>query len=214
MKRSSWIYHVPTSLQHKVFEKALEGASYPIDDDEGATVPEGADDTEPVTDYKMEMQSTNVMKSVTGGVLRGQNAVINEAALAEFLSKEKKEYMYKIQPRRVVAQVDVRGEAKPEKIAAALKEIRSAVEAEGKRILGRDCRLRSRNFDEPVVMNASSGGGKDGDRKSGSPDDVLLGLQLWNIKACFNQKAEPAMAIYEIQYSSRLTRVHVEVELL
>jgi hypothetical protein len=40
-----------------------------------------------------------------------------------------------------------------------------------------------------------------------------LGLQLWNSKACFNMKAEPVMAIYEMQYGYRLTRVHVELEM-
>lgn len=42
--------------------------------------------------------------------------------------------------------------------------------------------------------------------------DVSFGLQLWGTKACFNTKAEPAMAIYEIQYDKRVTTVFIEIE--
>lgn len=39
-----------------------------------------------------------------------------------------------------------------------------------------------------------------------------INLQLNNIKLCFNKNAEPAMAIYEMQYSYSKTRLLIEVE--
>jgi hypothetical protein len=198
MKRSSWIFHVPTVLQEKVLEQAKSGQLNTITDVVDGM--EGPDDIEPKEELKVEMQNVNVMKSITAGALRGQNVKVDEVALADFLAKEKKEYMYKILPPRKVAQIDIKGEAKPEKIAAALKEIRAAVESEGKNIFGRPVKLRSRNLD-------------DSSRDAGKDDAPLLGLQLHNVKGCFNYKAEPAMAIYEMQYGYRLTRVHVELEL-
>ena len=43
-------------------------------------------------------------------------------------------------------------------------------------------------------------------------NDAVFGLLLWGTKACFNLRAEPAMAIYEMQYDQRVTTVFVEVE--
>jgi hypothetical protein len=94
--------------------------------------------------------------------------------------------------------VDVTGEATPEKISEALKQIRAAVAADGGKVLGKEVRLRNRSFDEP----------------STDPAQPLLGLQLWSCKACFNMKGEPAMAVYEMQYGYRKTTVQVELETL
>ena len=43
-------------------------------------------------------------------------------------------------------------------------------------------------------------------------NDAVFGLLLWGTKACFNLKAEPAMAIYEMQYDQQVTTVFVEIE--
>ena len=124
--------------------------------------------------------------------------------MAEFESMESHEYQYKIQPRRIVAQVDVKGEATPEKIAEALKMIRAAVESDGKKLFNKssEVKLRGKNLDAGLM------GGKG---EGGENQQPLLGLQLWGSKACFNMQGEPAMAIYEMQYSYRRTAVQVEL---
>ena len=50
---------------------------------------------------------------------------------------------------------------------------------------------------------------------AGSADDKFtpqIGLLISNCKACFNAKGELAMAIYEIQFGNKLTRVQVELD--
>ena len=58
-----------------------------------------------------------------------------------------------------------------------------------------------------VVDDASSSG------TQSSLDELvpLFGLQMHGIKTCFNMNGEPCMSIYEMQYSSRLTRLFVEI---
>ena len=200
MKRSSWIYHVPTSLQEQIMDKARAETIFSLSDDEETDDDEG-ENPEAKLDYQTQLSNDNinVMKCVTGGALRGQNIEFDGAMMRDFESKEKKEYLYKIQPKRIIAQVDIQGEADPDRITEALQLIRAAVKSDGKRIFNREVRMRSRDYDG---VNSPT-------------DDTaapLLGLQLWHSKACFNMKAEPVMAIYEMQYGYRLTRVHVELE--
>ena len=202
MKRSSWIYHVPTSLQEQVMEMAKAETVFSLADEDNTDDDEG-ENPEAKLDYQTQLSNDNinVMKCVTAGALRGQGIEFDGAMMRDFESKEKKEYLYKIQPKRIIAQVDIQGDADSERITEALKLIRTAVETEGKKIFKRDVRMRSRDFD--------------GTSSSGSESDApLLGLQLWHSKACFNMKAEPVMAIYEMQYGYRLTRVHVELEMM
>ena len=191
-KRSSWILHVPTHLQSKIYAQALKETVYPISDDEEE---ESADDLVDEVDYQVGQENSNIMKSATGGAFRG-NVTFDEELMRDFESKERKEYVYRILPKRIIAQVDVRGEAAPEKISAALAEIKDVVREHSQRVLGRSgVKMRMRDFDAEAGVE-------------GVP---LLGLQLWSCKACFNEQAQPAMGAYELQYNSRLTRVFVEL---
>ena len=197
-KRSSWIFHVPTSLQESIMDKARAETVFSLIDGDLADDDEG-ENPEAKLDYQTQLSNDNinVMKCVTAGALRGQNVEFDNEMMRDFESKEKKEYLYKIQPARIIAQVDIKGEADPERINEALKLIRAAVESDGRKIFNKDVRMRSRDFDG----------------SSGENSAPLLGLQLWHSKACFNMAAEPVMAIYEMQYGYRLTRVHVELEM-
>ena len=50
------------------------------------------------------------------------------------------------------------------------------------------------------------------DEKEGKSDSApKLGFQLWSCKGGFNSKAEPAMAVYELQYKYRRTTLFVEL---
>ena len=60
--------------------------------------------------------------------------------------------------------------------------------------------------------SSSSSSSSSGSSDSTNINDVVFGLLLLGTKACFNLKAEPAMAIYEMQYDQRVTTVFVEVE--
>ena len=73
------------------------------------------------------------------------------------------------------------------------------------------------------VKSGNIGGGSSSSSSSGSSigstttnpkniNDAVFGLLLWGTKACFNLKAEPAMAIYEMQYDQQVTTVFVEIE--
>jgi hypothetical protein len=200
MKRSSWIYHVPTSLQEQIMDKARAETVFTIKDDDIEDDDEG-ENPEAKQDYQTQLSNDNinVMKCVTGGALRGKDIEFDQDMMKDFESWETKEYLYKIQPKRIIAQVDIQGEADPSRISAALQLIREAVASDGKKIFQKDVKLKSNIFDS---------------NKSAAENSVpLLGLQLWNSKACFNMKAEPVMAIYEMQYGYRLTRVHVEIEM-
>ena len=208
MKQSSWTFHVPTALHDKVMNKALSETVYPLASTEIDL--ESEDDVEYIKDYQTQVNNDNlsVMKSVKGGALRGQNVQFDEKKMAEFESMERQEYRYKVQPTRIVAQVDVKGEATPEKIAEALKMIRAAVESDGKKLFNKnDVQLRGKNLDIDPSMGEGVGGGIINDKNQ----PPLLGLQLWGSKACFNMMGEPAMAIYEMQYSYRRTVVKVEL---
>ena len=203
MKQSSWTFHVPTALHDKVMSKALSETVYPLKSTEIDL--ESEDDVEYIKDYQSQVNddNLNVMNSVKKGALRGQNVQFDEQKMAEFESMERQEYRYKVQPSRIVAQVDVKGEATPEKIAEALKMIRNAVESDGKKLFNKkNVTLRGKNLDV-----GSTGEGITNDKNQ----QPLLGLQLWGSKACFNMIGEPAMAIYEMQYSYRRTAVQVEL---
>ena len=208
-KQSTWTYHVPTALQAQVMERARSGLAVAL---ETETDGESDDDVEYVKDYQSQLgdENINIMASVKAGALRGEKTQFDAALMREFEEKERRSYRYKIQPARVVAQTDVVGEATPEKIAAALRAIKTAVTTEGRRALGREVRMRSRDLNSTTAATAATAtatGAAVGD--DGQP---LLGLQLWGCKACFNMQGEPAMAVYEMQYGYRRTTVMVELE--
>jgi hypothetical protein len=190
MKRTSWILHVPTSLHEKVFDKALQSTLVPIIEIEE----DGEDDFVEEKDYVVGLENLNVRRDSTGGALRG-DVPLDEELMKDFESKEKKEYFYRILPRRLIASIDINGDASAEKISLALKELKEVVLRDGARVLGKRVVMRMRDLDALPGVD-------------GVP---LLGLQLWGCKACFNGQAEPAMGVYELQYSSRVTRVFVEL---
>lgn len=191
MKQTSWIIHVPTSIQEKVMDQAQRQTVFPILDDEQD---DEEDDLVDQTDYVVGLENVNIMKSVTGGVLRG-DIPLDEDIVRDFEAKERKEYLYRLLPKRLIAEVSITGEALPEKISAALTEIKETVIRDAERIIGRKVKMRQRDLHSKPTLG-------------GSP---LLGLQLWGCKACFNAKGEPAMGVYELQYGSRLTKVFVEL---
>jgi hypothetical protein len=207
-KQSTWTYHVPTALQAQVMERARSGEVVALETELDG---ESDDDVEYVKDYQSQLgdENINIMASVKAGALRGEKTQFDTALMREFEEKERRSYRYKIQPARVVAQTDVVGEATPEKIAAALRAIKTAVTTEGRKALGREVRMRSKDLNSTTAAAATAAataaaGGDDG--------QALLGLQLWGCKACFNMKGEPAMAVYEMQYGYRRTTVMVELE--
>jgi hypothetical protein len=181
-------------------DKARAETVFKIKDDDIEDDDEG-ENPEEKQDYQTQLsnENINVMKCITGGALRAKDIEFDLDMMKDFESWESKEYLYKIQPKRMIAQVDIQGEADPARISAALQQIREAVASDGSRIFQKDVKLKSNIFDS---------------NKSAAENSApLLGLQLWNSKACFNMKAEPVMAIYEMQYGYRLTRVHVELEM-
>lgn len=191
MKTTSWTIHVPTSLQHHVYDKAVARTVFPLADTEEL---ESADDLVDELDYQVGLENINVMKSATGGVLRG-NVTFNTELMRDFEAKEKKEYQYKLAPKRIIAAMDIKGDASAAKISEALKTIKETVARDSARVLGKAAKMRSRDLNQAPS-------------NEGTP---LLGLQLWSCKGCFNPKAEPAMAAYELQYDGRLTKVFVEL---
>ena len=73
------------------------------------------------------MDNISVMKSVTGGKLRG-DFDRNIEVVEEFISKERVEYCYRTLPRRVMAQRRLSGDVTPEKVRNAVEEIKMAVQ--------------------------------------------------------------------------------------
>jgi hypothetical protein len=215
MKQSSWLYHVPSSLQHKILDLAKSETVFRLEDggldgdgdgsDEAATsrgagANDEAEEASVTPDYVVGLEDINVMKSVTAGAQRGANITFDRTLMDLFAANEKKLYLYKMLPSRVVAQVDIKGEADSDKIAEAIKQIREVVQKEGKNIFGTDgVQLRPRDLLSSSSSDLSA---------SSSP---LLGLQLWSTKVCFNEQAQPSMAVYEMQYKDRLTKVQVEL---
>ena len=203
MKQSSWIFHVPTALQDKILDKAKARTSYPIDD--GDNLADEQDDTVDDVDYEITIQDKGLMKSVTAGTLRG-NVTYDEEKMADYESYLSKDYTYKFLPKRVLAQTDVYGEIDLKKINDAIALIKKAVATRGKELLGNDVRIVNRDADveSKVASNSMVA-------PSIEECNPKIGLQLWDCKGCFNPKGEPAMAVYEIQYNYKLTKIFVEL---
>lgn len=224
-KRTSWVVPVPTSLLHSVPELweracaaapvtvkahnlvdfAVSSSSMSDDDDEND---ENQDPAKEI-DFKVtDIAKISIMKSVKDGIQRGVGLSFSEKKVAEFIAAEKAEVMYKLQPRRLVARVEITGEASAEKISAAIGDIRSAV-AEGQvaavlagKIVGGGgaggaggVRMRKRSMDSYADTSYSP----------------QVGLLVGNCKACFNSRAELALAVYEIQAGYKRTTVQIEL---
>lgn len=201
MKKSSWIYHVPTSLQEKVIDKI--NISFPINDIE--TIIEESDDIIDDVDFETTIQDKGLMKSVTAGTLRG-NVTYDDVKVFEYEKFLIKDYEYKFLSKRILAQTDIYGEIDLKKINDAISLIKKAVETQGKVLLGNNIRIINRDLDlESKIVSKII--------KAPSIDECnpKIGLQLWDCKGCFNPNGEPAMAVYEIQFDSKLTKVFVEL---
>lgn len=211
MKQSRWTFHVPTSMHEQVWEKAKSGTFFTVEEDDD-NEKEGVDDLVDEVDYEIGVNSIGLMNSVTGGVQRGGNIVYDEEKKKEFESFEKKEFRYRIMPRRVIASVDLKGEVTSDKISSALMLLQETVRSDkGKEILGgKEVKIRRRDLDSEGnnISNKSNT-----NTNTNNMEDPMLGLQLWNCKGCFNPSGEPAMAIYELQYGWRMTRVFIELEM-
>ena len=100
------------------------------------------------------------------------------------------------------------GELDTQKISKALGEIKNSPIFSTLKY-----RVKSGN-----IGGSSSSSGSSGSSISSTTtnpkniNDAVFGLLLWGTKACFNLKAEPAMAIYEMQYDQQVTTVFVEIE--
>lgn len=193
MKNSTWCYHVPTSLQTaELVAKAREGRFIDLLSTSEAS---SEDDLQEEVDYQTGIDNVSLMKGLTQGALRGA-VELDEELVREFISKEVKQFRYVFRPRRYTASVDVYGEPTSEKISNALKRIKEAVPVQGLRL--------------------SEGGGalvRPRLAVPGDYDSVVLGLEHHHCKAAFNPGGEPAMAVYEIQYGWRLSKVFVELSI-
>ena len=190
-------------------------------------------------DYQVGFDNLNLMKSVTGGIMRG-NYTLNITRAIDFETKQEIDFRYRIINKRIVAAIDLKGDVDAKKIANALNEIKlmlnnnsdniiynkkvsmkssssSSSSSSSKTLMitntndfdytGDDRNNNNSNNDVFVVDDTSSTG------TLSSLDELvpLFGLQLHGIKTCFNMNGEPCMSIYEMQYSSRLTRLFVEI---
>lgn len=203
MKQSSWIFHVPTSLQEKVLDKAKASSWVSINDNENLA--DERDDIVDEVDYEITIQDKGLMKSVTAGTVRG-NLTYDEAKMLDYENYLKKDYSYRFLPKRVLAQTNVYGEIDLKKINDAVSLLKKAIATEGKILLGNNVRIINRDTDlESKIVSSSI--------IAPSIDECVpkIGLQLWDCKGCFNPKGEPAMAVYEIQYDYKLTKVFVEL---
>ena len=105
------------------------------------------------------------------------------------------------------------GELDTQKISKALGEIKNSPIFSTLKY-----RVKSGNIGGGSSSSSSSSSGSSGSSISSTTtnpkniNDAVFGLLLWGTKACFNLKAEPAMAIYEMQYDQQVTTVFVEIE--
>lgn len=188
MKQSSWIFHVPTQLQDQIMEMAKLGIRTPIESFEDE--PEVESDLIDEVDYQIGLQDIYIPKDT---ITRGGNIRFDESMINDFEKKESKEYLYKFVPKRIIASIDIYGEVTQEKISKSLDNIVDVVKNQGKEIFNRDIGIKGRDLNN---------------KNDKTP---MIGLHHWHCKTCFNPIAQPAMAIYEIQYSRRRTTVFVEL---
>jgi hypothetical protein len=137
------------------------------------------------------------MKSISQGNLRG-DVTYNTSLMMEFEQSENISFTYKKISKRIFAQTDIKGEPTPDKISVALKLLRETINSEGKRIIGKNICIKTLEFIDDSKVDVGSG----------------VGFQLWGCKAGFNANAEPAIAVYEMQYNERITKVQLELDII
>ena len=216
MKQTSWTVPVPSSLVSDALLKAAQAgtslvapATSAVDlgqEDDGTGGGGGggeADDKEAEADFvTMSLDRVNLMKSVTGGTMRGEGLRFDEQMVDEYRRAEKVECQYRVQPRRLLARVPVRGEVTSEKISAALNDIRAAVNS------GSFATTPSSSSQQQQRLRMKR---RSMDSYSDPAYSPQVGLAVGNCKACFNSQAQLAMGIYEIQFDKREADVFVEL---
>jgi hypothetical protein len=232
MKTSSWIFHVPTSLQEKVIDKAkletvysLKTSSYETELDISNT----RDDLMDEVDYQVGIEALQILKNpVDTDVIRGDDLELNKKLLLEFQSKEKKEYKYSILPKRLIAKIDlVADEFEIDKISNAIKKIKNVMNDEStlKKLKVNTLKLKSysitntnefdNNEQKPKLsIHNDERKEKEIENNNNNKKQIItpeLSLFLWSTKGCFNSIGEPAMAIYENQYNFRKISVFLEL---
>lgn len=230
MKQSTWLFHVPTSLQNSILNKAKESKLeklIPISllpsssinnsnsDDDLINDNHNNDDNDnnekDDIDYQVGFENMNLMKSVTGGISRG-NFTLNITKAIEFESKQEIDFHYRITSKRIIAAINLYGEIDNKKIANGLNNIKTIINKQNIKILNKTIKIKSNNINENLFNNNSDINDKNINQFLDNLTP-LFGLQLYSVKTCFNKNAEPSMAIYEMQYSSRMTKLFVELSL-
>ena len=200
MKQSSWTMHVPTSLQSMIMDKVCSGVSYDIPTTSLLTDEDTVDtesDLEAEVDYQVGLENIEVMESIKGAS-RGQNVDFDRELMKKFEDAESIAYRYRVIPKRTLATLKIQGDPTSEKISENLRELREVVSKESSSFFGRAVSMKSLDVKSFEGTN------------DGSPK---FGVQLWSCKGGFNSKAEPAMAVYEMQYGYRSTKLYVELHM-
>jgi hypothetical protein len=205
IKKSTWVLHVPTSLQEKVLENVKSRKKFTINPTSLLSIASDSDITDAQeedlgvqVDYQVGLENANVMLSISGGKERGQSVEFDEKLMRTFESSENIEYIFKHVPRRKIALVDIKGDPSPESVSKAISDIKDSLSSGRGQISG--------NILKPKVIEVDSGIGE----KSDSAPKI--GFLLKNCKAGFNSKAEPSIAVYELQYGFKTTSVFLELE--
>ena len=199
MKRTRWIFHIPTSLQHlfmanetqqlqirqdkcpliSLDEYNQELAALDAQSDSDNII-DGIPDDITESDYQVGYENLNLMKGVSQGMSRGIEKLDREY-FGKYILAQKKFYRVRLLPKRKIASVAVKGEVKKETISQSLVMIKKA--------LSNSRWVQVDNKDEKECFN----------------------LHLENTKVCFSPRGEPSMSIYEMQYKDRITNIFVEL---
>jgi hypothetical protein len=205
-KLSKWIFHVPTALQSKVLDAVRLGGITLQQEDSLLDGAEITADTSTLTDADVEVETDYVtpsfipqpgklMSGLTGGVWRG-NFTINETFIREYEQSQRMHTQYTHLPRRTIAAVDLTGEVSIEKINQALNKVKTVLDSGRMKVNGKLYRQKQDISRSNMY----------------SQYNTQFGLQLFGTKLGFNNKGQPGIAIYEIQYGFRRTRLFLEIE--
>lgn len=219
-RQSAWRLTVPSALQPDLVAaaklagpgQAIVTASQLEEDEEGVGVgvegkqkelpTEKADEEEmDEVDYQVGYENLSVLRSATGGVLRGRRTTGPEAerALRDFEQKERKSFRFNMLPRRTVLAVDLQGDVDADKIGQALRTIQASA-------------LYRKMKEAGTSSSSTASSPTSSSSPSSIPSPPEFGLLLWGTKAGFDRNGLPAMAVYEMQYSYRTTTVFLELE--
>jgi hypothetical protein len=184
-------------------EKAQLGLATPIMakslllDDEANDGKEDDEGYEP--DYQVGLENVNVMKSASGGTQRGLKVEFDTDLMRTFEAAEKKQYSYLVLPKRTIAAIDIKGDPSPEIISKAVNDIKAAIRSNSMdAIVGRKVKAKLVDVDE-----------KNGEKSDVAPKIAFL---LKSLKVGFNKRAEPSIAVYEMQYKFKTTTIFLELE--